>query len=84
MYIEFHRTFKKQYKKLSPKLRRQFLERLEIFKQNRSHNILNNHELPHPYIGCYSINISGDYRALYAAQDDTVTFFIDQYSQRTI
>ena len=74
MKIDYHRSFKKDYKKLSKKLRVQLGVRIELFKENMFNPTLNNHAIHHPYDGCQSINISGDIRALYETTGNTITF----------
>ena len=75
MKIEFHRNFKKQYKKSTLKVRRQFDEQLHLFIRDSFDPILNNHPLHGKYKGYRSINISGDYRALYKLRDKDVAVF---------
>lgn len=74
MKLEYNRSFKKDYKKLSEKLRIQVGVRIELFKEDKFNPTLNNHAIHHPYEGCRSINVSGDIRALFEIDDDTVTF----------
>jgi len=74
MELSYSRAFKKEYKKLPKKLRIQFGNRVEVFKLNQFHPLLNNHFVNYPYEGCRSINISGDLRALYEASGDTIIF----------
>ena len=69
-----HRTFNKDYKKLIPKVKLQFKVRRDIFLQNPSSPILNDHSLHGEYDGYKSINITGDYRAIYYMRDDTAIF----------
>ena len=74
MELTYSRSFKKDFKKLSQKLKVQFADRAEIFKINPYTEILNNHRVHHPYEGCRSINISGDIRALYETAKNTIIF----------
>jgi len=75
MILRYSRSFKKDYKKLTLKLRRQCDERLILFQENTFNPLLNNHSTHYPYEGCQSINITGDIRALYEVID-VVAFFI--------
>ena len=50
-------------------------KRFELFIQNQFDPILNNHSLTGIYEGCRSINITGDWRAIYF-QNETTIFFI--------
>jgi addiction module RelE/StbE family toxin len=74
MKIDYSRSFKKDYKKLSFKLRNQLRERLLLFQENQFNPLLNNHCVHHPYEGCQSINISGDMRALFEINNNTALF----------
>ena len=72
-----HRNFDKKYLKLSRKLRERFKERRDIFLANPYEPILNNHGLHEPYAGCRSINVTGDYRAIFHHERSNVVRFID-------
>lgn len=74
MELNYSRSFKKDFKKLSQKLKIQFSERMEIFKKDYFSKILNNHCVHYPFEGCRSINITGDVRALYETVDNTAIF----------
>ena len=74
MQFLLHPRFKNKFKKLSPKIQEQFFERAEIFKNDRFNSILSNHSVNKVYPGCRSINVNGDYRALYYEQDDIAIF----------
>jgi len=74
MDVDYSRGFKKEYKKLPRKLRDQFNERIELFKENPFSPLLNNHAIHYPHSGCRSINITGDIRALYEAHGETALF----------
>jgi addiction module RelE/StbE family toxin len=77
MRIEFHRSFKKKYKKTSVKIQRQFNERLLLFNKELFNPILNNHPLSGDRNGQWTINITGDWRAIYVFQDKVTVTFID-------
>ena len=71
-----HRKFDKRYVKLPKKLQEQFKERRDIFLANPFDPLLENHQLHGEYTGCRSINITGDYRAIYYHERaDVVRFF---------
>lgn len=74
MQIDYHKRFKKQYEKLSLKVRERFKERLRIFSANAFVVELNNHSLHGKYQGCRSINVTGDLRAIYEILKDRVRF----------
>jgi len=75
--IEFHRTFKKRYRKISFKIARQFDARLRIFEVSLFHPLLNNHQLSGDREGQWSINVTGDWRAIYILEDEQTIIFID-------
>lgn len=74
MIIELHKTFKKQYEKLTESQKRKFKERRSIFLQDEFNPILNNHALKGKYQGYRSINITGDIRVLYINSSEDVVF----------
>jgi addiction module RelE/StbE family toxin len=74
MEIIFHKSFKKDFKKLSFKVREKFKERLIVFMTDASHPLLNNHSVSRVFPRCRSINITGDVRAIYEERDDGVLF----------
>ena len=81
MFIDFHKRFKKQYAKLPIKLQERFDERLEVFKKDPFDQELNNHALHGEYLGYRSINVTGDWRAIYEVNGDCNYFvFIDTHS----
>lgn len=75
MRVFFHKDFKKQYAKLRA-LQRKVDTRLVLFMQDPFHPQLNNHALAGKYQACRSINISGDYRAIYLLVENDVALFI--------
>lgn len=75
MSIQYLPTFKKQYKKLPPKVRQQFSERLRLLLTDRTDPRLRVHPLKGNYAGYWSMNISGDFRALFLEQGDEVIIF---------
>ncbi len=74
MVIEYEKQFGKAFKKLLPKIKEKFFERLEIFIKNKFDYILNNHSVDPVYPGCRSIDITGDYRAIFVDEGSVVTF----------
>ena len=77
MNIDFHRSFKKRYKKISLTIRRQFDTRLLIFEKEPFHPLLNNHPLTGDRLGEWSINITGDWRAIYEFKGEDTVIFVD-------
>ena len=81
MQVVYKKRFEKNFKKLPLKTRDQFYERLEIFLDNKFDIVLNNHSVDKAFPNCRSINVSGDYRAIFMEQTDVVMFItIDTHS----
>jgi len=77
MRIEFHRSFKKKYKKSDLRIRRRYDERLRIFQKDPRRSLLNNHMLSGDRKGQWSINITGDWRAIYMWSGKDTVIFLD-------
>lgn len=74
MTVRYSKRFKKQFHlRLSPKMRQQFSDRLELFLSNPRHPQLNIHSLSGKHAGCWSMNVSGDIRAIFEYQDGSAT-----------
>ncbi|MBI2591448.1 MAG: type II toxin-antitoxin system mRNA interferase toxin, RelE/StbE family [Candidatus Brennerbacteria bacterium] len=77
MKVNFHSRFNKSYKKCSIKIQAQFKKRLKLFLDNPYHPLLENHALHGEWRDFRSINVTGNYRALYHyLNNDTVEFFV--------
>ena len=76
METYFHNDFKKQYKKYRA-LQSKIDKRLILFRADPYHPILNNHPLTGKYRGYRSINITGDYRAVYEPLGKDASLFVD-------
>lgn len=74
MEIRLTNRFEKEFQKVDLKIRTAFSERLKIFKQEPFHPILKNHSLTGKYRGYRSINVTGDWRALYTEGKSTIWF----------
>ena len=77
MQIFFKRSFQHKYRGLSHKLKEKFKERQELFTKEPNSRILNIHKLSGKYDGMWSINITGDYRAIFDKQENGVIIFIN-------
>ena len=75
MKIQYTPKFKKQYKKLPAKLQNQFNERLRLFIKDPTNPVLRTHPLKGSYSGYWSLNISGDLRALYLKKGEELIIF---------
>lgn len=67
-------SFLKDQDKLIPGVPERFIERLNLFSDDPFHPILNNHPLHGEYKGCRSINVTGNYRAIFYMKDDVYVF----------
>jgi mRNA-degrading endonuclease RelE of RelBE toxin-antitoxin system len=74
MRVRFHKGFRKRYYRLPKKVRDKFDERLRIFIFDRSHPVLHVHPLRGERWPLMSMNVTGDYRALFTLEKDGVTF----------
>jgi addiction module RelE/StbE family toxin len=75
MTIRFSKKFRKQYKKLTPKLQQQTKRRIELWQEDPTNTLLNQHQLSGKLAGYYSINISGDVRALFEVVGEQVYLY---------
>lgn len=82
MIIQTTRTFDKQFIKQSPKIQKQFKDRVSLFMIEPFDRKLRNHPLKGKYLGYRSIDITGDIRALFKVQADIIIFgFIGSHSE---
>ena len=72
----FSKKFKKMYLKAPSRIQSEFDERLKVFYGNPNDEILNRHPLQGEWRGHYSINVTGDIRALYKVVDIDVAYFV--------
>ena len=65
MKYQFHNHFKKAYLKLPERIKKSVESRLMLFSKGSFEISLNDHPLLGKYKGYRSINITGNYRAIY-------------------
>lgn len=75
MIISYTARLKKQYQKLPKKIQLQFDERLKLFICDKSDPRLRVHPFSGNFAGYWSMNISGDLRALYRQDGDDIYIF---------
>jgi addiction module RelE/StbE family toxin len=75
MEIRYSHIFQKQYHKLPKKVQLQFDERLALWLDDATDPRLRVHPLRGKYIGYWSMNVSGDVRALYLQRGEEVIIF---------
>ncbi len=76
MQINYHKKFLKDFDRLNTKIQQKFFERLRIFSRNPFDAVLNNHAVDGVYPGWRSINITGDFRALYEIPSENAVKFM--------
>jgi len=76
MEVIYTKTFLKQYQKLPQRIQEKVDERINLFTEQPSARMLNNHALQGAGRYYRSINVTGDYRALYKAEGNTVAIFV--------
>ncbi len=77
MRIEYSHKFIREFKKCPVKIKSAFFKRQELFINERYSLILNNHPLSGEYKNYRSINITGDWRAIFKETDDgAIIYFI--------
>jgi addiction module RelE/StbE family toxin len=83
MTIQYEKDFKKQLAKLPVKFQDKFFERLRLFVREPNSPQLRNHTLKGNLGGYWSINVTGDIRALYRRDGDHIIIFalIGSHSQ---
>lgn len=71
-----HSQFKKQFSKLDKSVQSAFADRVYIFLKQPNHILLNNHPLRGDREGFWSINITGNMRAVYKL-NGTIAIFVE-------
>ena len=75
MIVFLQKGFKKNYKKLTEPQKRKFKERRDLFLRDEFDPVLNNHALSGKYVGYRSINVTGDWQAVFRMIDDDTVYF---------
>jgi addiction module RelE/StbE family toxin len=86
MRIDYTPLFLKQFRKAPIDIQKTYGTRIALFASNPSHPLLRTHKLIGEYEGCKSINITGDWRAIYEEYTDVfepyvVFLFLGTHSQ---
>ena len=77
MKVYFHKYFDKRLAKLPEKIQKKAFQRIGLFQKEPFAEILDNHALTGRYLGSRSIDITGDYRAVYDPVSDDSAHFVD-------
>lgn len=75
MKIRYSKKFVKQLAKQPDKVVRALKLRIELFEEDMYNPLLRNHPLQGKLKGYYSINITGDIRAIYEIVDDEIYIY---------
>lgn len=76
MRIDYKQKFIKMYTKSPQKIQKAFDKRVKLLTNCPSNPILNKHSLKGKYSGLKSINISGDWRAIFEETADLAVFLL--------
>ncbi len=74
--VLLHSFFLRDTKKISRKVYEAFRERAALFRVDPFNSILENHPLRGKYLSKRSINITGDYRAIFKEEPLEVVTFV--------
>lgn len=78
--IRYGTRFRRQYLKADKEIKTAFAETLEMFLEDLNHPSLRNHQLKEKFTGYRSIDITGDWRALFKIKESktktVITFHI--------
>ena len=75
--VDFLKRFEKDLKKSPKKIQIAFRSRLEIYLTDRFNPVLNNHTLTGKFEGHRSINVTGDWRAIFRELDGGEIVYFD-------
>jgi addiction module RelE/StbE family toxin len=76
MRVIYHKKFVRQIGKLPENIRNKFKERLIMLLNEPFNPTLNNHLLHGKYADCRSINVTGDFRAVFKIGEDGLIFLL--------
>ncbi len=76
MKIKYSKKFEKCLNKVPLHIKKAFVGRLRLFQHDRYHPRLNYHRLKGEYRDYWSINVTGDWRALFEEEDGIVKFHL--------
>ncbi len=76
MNVVYSKKFLKELDKSPKKIKKAFFKRLRLFKDDYTHPLLRNHNLTGKMTGLSSVNITGDWRAVYEKQSDEAVVFV--------
>lgn len=74
MVVTYHKDFIKDSKRLTVQQKEKLTARLKLFGQDELNPLLNNHSLNGKYLGCRSINVTGDLRDIFKKDGSNIIF----------
>lgn len=77
MIVNYKKGFEKKTRRLPVDIRKALAARLRIFLESPHHHLLNNHALTGSFRGYRSINVTGDWRAIYEQIDTNTVIFVE-------
>ena len=77
MRVDRTSQFKKSFKKADRKIQVATIKRLVLFAHATHHPLLNTHSLTGKWRGYYSINVTGDWRAIFRYSTDETVLFVE-------
>lgn len=77
MIVGHKKGFEKKTRRLPIDIRKSLGIRLKLFMQDPRHPLLNDHALTGSWRGYRSINITGDWRAIYELVDANIAIFVE-------
>jgi mRNA-degrading endonuclease YafQ of YafQ-DinJ toxin-antitoxin module len=75
IHITYSNGFRKSYLRLPNFIQDKFKERLKLFIVSPNHILLKKHRLHGIYENFFSINVTGDYRAIFKQISDSMVEF---------
>ena len=75
MTVKYSKMFRKQYRKLSPKLQQKTMDTIRLWSKDPYDELLHLHRLKGKMSRFHSIDIAFDLRALYEIIDDEVVLY---------
>lgn len=77
MIVWYKKGFEKRTRRLSIDIRKALGLRLKIFMEDQHHPLLNDHSLAGSWRGYRSINVTGDWRAIYQLVGTGTALFVE-------
>ena len=76
MKVFLSKNFEKQFSRLTRNIRDHFFKRVDLFIREPTHQQLNVHKLSGKYEGLWSINITGNIRAVIDRSQKDIALFV--------